>query len=502
MSDDSLTPNLPASPKASCPSCGRFTGPLNSCPYCGARRQGRLSMQGIKIAALIIATLGLALLWNAARNTPIPTLSIAAAQSAQNMAYIRLEGQVSRPIQYDPQNNSLVFWISDDENEARIAAYEKTAAALIAAGKIPAPGDLIRVAGTLRVREELLTLTINTPDHLELSRLEPFDINIKALTTSNAGQRVHISGQAGKISRPYAGLILLEVADDTDKITAALYENILPLTGPFITPQPGQEVEITGSVTVYHDSPQIVPAAAADLAWGATPTPTPTATPTHLPTPTHQPTPLNTPTPTLTPTATPRPTPAYFALNGITAADAGTKTRVRGQIVELDGFKGGVKATLEDSSGRILVILWDSCYKGLPDPTAFDIGATVDIAGEIQLYEGTLELVPADSRQVRVIQPAPEIPWMAINTLTTADQGRVVRLRGVLGEPQPFSAGTRITLDDGTGSITIILWHNLVAGLSQPPAAGQTIEIVGRLSLYREQLQITPRTAWDWRSAQ
>jgi DNA/RNA endonuclease YhcR with UshA esterase domain len=83
--------------------------------------------------------------------------------------------------------------------------------------------------------------------------------------------------------------------------------------------------------------------------------------------------------------------------------------------------------------------------------------------------------------------------------LRPTDAGRVVRLRGVLGEPEGFSAGVKVLLNDGTGKITVLLWNNLVTTLPQRPASGQQVEVVGVVEEYRGELELIPRSVLDWR---
>ena len=41
-----------------CPSCGRYVGPREACPYCSARLTGRTSIRAVKITAVVLATVG------------------------------------------------------------------------------------------------------------------------------------------------------------------------------------------------------------------------------------------------------------------------------------------------------------------------------------------------------------------------------------------------------------------------------------------------------------
>ena len=80
--------------------------------------------------------------------------------------------------------------------------------------------------------------------------------------------------------------------------------------------------------------------------------------------------------------------------------------------------------------------------------------------------------------------------------------GRVVRLRGVLGEPEGFSAGVKVPLDDGTGAITVLLWSNIAVEVTPAPAAGLPVEVIGTVESYEGELELIPRSPIDWRAGQ
>jgi hypothetical protein len=63
---------------ATCPSCGRYVGPADgdSCPHCGARLAGRVTIRALRIGALVLAMLGLGLLWWFATHSPVTMLKI------------------------------------------------------------------------------------------------------------------------------------------------------------------------------------------------------------------------------------------------------------------------------------------------------------------------------------------------------------------------------------------------------------------------------------------
>ncbi len=470
MSEHTPIPSQDAPSAAHCPSCGRFVGPYTTCPYCGAKLAGRIAVRIIKLAALLLATIGLCALWWLARHTDIPTVSAADALGTMNMAYVRIVGRVSRSLSYDPASGYLAFWLDDGTGEVRVSAYRDVTAALLAAGTIPAPGDTITVAGTLRIREDSVALTLNVPDHLQIFRPEALPVKANTLTPLDEGLRVRIVGEVRQVRVPYEGLTLITVRDDAGEITVAVDETLVALTGALPEIVEGQGIEVSGAVGLYKDTPQIIPAHVADIILSAAP---PVAT-------------------SLTITA----------LNEATTVAVGSRLRVQGHVVVMEGFKAGMKATLDDGTGQLVVVLWNDVYAALADPTTLDVGAVVAVEGELSLYEGTLQLTPDRPADVTIITPAPEIPWVAVGDLRPSDVGRVVRLRGVLGTPEGFSAGAKVQLEDGSGVITVLLWSNILTTLDPPPSPGLIIEIVGVIQEYRGELEIIPRSVFDWHAEQ
>ncbi|MBU0702411.1 MAG: hypothetical protein KKC18_00900 [Chloroflexi bacterium] len=142
-----------------CSSCGRYTGPHEACPHCGARLTGRISIRAVKIVAVILATVGLAILWFAATRAEVPLIQIGQAGATMNLAYVRIAGRCIRAPSYDPDGEYLSFSIGDETGEIRVSAYRAETRQIVAQNRAPALGDWVEVAGTLRVREDFYSLT-------------------------------------------------------------------------------------------------------------------------------------------------------------------------------------------------------------------------------------------------------------------------------------------------------------------------------------------------------
>jgi DNA/RNA endonuclease YhcR with UshA esterase domain len=443
-----------------CPSCNRYAGPYEACPYCGARLAGRMPVRAVKIAAVLLSTIGLIALWLAATRAEVPRIQIGQAGATMNMAYVRLEGRCTREPSYDPESDYLSFWLADDTGEIRVSAYRAETRQLIEQGLVPALGDAVEVAGTLRVREDFLALTVNVPDQLRITRADPVDLGIGAIKPADLYRRVRVRGEVRSVYEPYDGLTLVTVRDETGEIPVAVSEDLVALGGDLPALTSGQAVEVVAAVSLYGDTPQLVPASVADIAV------------------------LGESVRAV----------AEKSIGELSAEDVGQLVVVRGSVVEADPFSSGVKVTLDDGSGAVIILLWQDVYAALPDSAALGVGAELLVQGEISEYEGELEVVPDLTEDVQVLAAAPAPPETTVGALTAADAGRVVTLRGTLGERETFSQGVRFRLDDGTGTIILLLWQNVYDEIpdAERLVAGARVEVAGQIEEYRGELEIVP----------
>jgi DNA/RNA endonuclease YhcR with UshA esterase domain len=437
-------------------------GPYEACPYCGARQTGRIPIRAIKIAAILLVTIGLAVLWLAAVHAEVPLIQIGQAGATMNMAYVRLQGYCTRAPTYDPEGDYLSFWIEDETGAIRVSSYRAETREIIDHSLVPALGDLVEVAGTLRVREDYLALTINVPDQLQITRAEPVEREISSIGLEDEYLRVRVAGEVRVVYEPYEGLTLIDVRDETGTIPVAVSEDLVALSGAVPALFKGQAVQVVGAVSLYGDMPQLVPASVADIV----------------------------------PLEERVQIAAEKLIGQLTTADLGQLVAVRGIVTNLELFSSGVKATLDDDSGEVVVLLWQDVYDGLPDPAALDVGAEVRVQGEVSQYRGALELIPELAEDVRVLAAAPLPSAATVGSLTSSDVGRVVTLRGVLGEPDPFSAGVKFELDDGTGKIVLLLWSDVYEG-APSGLAGAWVEVTGEIEEYRDEMEIVPRNVGE-----
>ncbi len=80
----------------------------------------------------------------------------------------------------------------------------------------------------------------------------------------------------------------------------------------------------------------------------------------------------------------------------ITAADEGQRVMMEGTVARIEKGESNVRLFVNDGSGEILVLLWPNIYDRIPDRERLDApGTPVQVVGVVQIYKGTLEVVPA-----------------------------------------------------------------------------------------------------------
>jgi hypothetical protein len=153
-----------------CPSCERFIGPADACPYCGTDSAKSPLLRGLRWAALLLAVLGVLFLYLMSVRRELPRVRIGDLAPAMNFARVRVAGTVER----DPyvarvggRADYLSFMLTDGSGSLRVAAYRDKAREIVDGGRVPARGSAVEVSGYVQVRSDgSYRLTIEEAHHL------------------------------------------------------------------------------------------------------------------------------------------------------------------------------------------------------------------------------------------------------------------------------------------------------------------------------------------------
>jgi DNA/RNA endonuclease YhcR with UshA esterase domain len=482
-----------------CPSCGRYVGPYGACPHCGAALEGRVSVRRLKAAALVLSLGGLALLWLLATRSDVHMIQVAQVDAMMNMAYVRLQGRVVRPPTYDAEGGYVSFWLRDETGELRVSAYRAETRALVERGRVPELGDWVQVQGTLRVREDQATLTLNAPNSLEIRREEPLERAMGEIAPSDEFVRLRVRGLLRAIRSPYPGLTLLTLRDESGEIELAVTEIVTALDGGLPALAVGQALEVAAPVSLYKDTPQLSLARAADLV-------------------------LLSESLSIAP---------QLSIAQVDGALVERWVSLSGSVTEVAPFSAGVKYMLDDGSGQITLLLWQSIYEQLADPGALDVGASLRVLGAVAEYRGEMEIVPELPDDVLVLSAPPQeggstpspvatavtpsqatlapplsppqeeggtpAPPQRLADLDAGQVGATLMVRGVVRSAESFAQGFKFALDDGSGQIVLLTWLDVYDGIAgrEGLRVGASLVATGTLDSFEGVLQVAPAIGAD-----
>jgi len=245
-----------------CAHCGRYVGPVTKCGFCGAPVRSRLSLRIFRWAAVLLATVGLALLYYMSTMQEVPVVEIGSIKNTMNFAYIHVEGSVpAAPRVYREGDNvsSVSFMIDDGTGSIPVKAYGKNAQKLIATRKLPRAGDRIAIDGSLNVSADRKVLYLQVPEKVEI--LDRHEIPAVRIGDLNAGMQGGVVTVAGRLGRPITikSGVLYYLNDDSGRIKVVLWDSQVIKGGSREELRKGVDVRVTGEVNIYRDELEIVP---------------------------------------------------------------------------------------------------------------------------------------------------------------------------------------------------------------------------------------------------
>jgi DNA/RNA endonuclease YhcR with UshA esterase domain len=431
----------------------------------------------------------------------LPLVDISADRVGQT---VTTEGQIVRATRF---SSGTKFTLQDGESRLSLVFWQNLLDACPCKGDLT-PGAWVSVQGQVKVYRDELEIV---PGHAEdvvfldmraLPRVKRREID--SLSEADLGRYYEIEGQIVAVD-PFSKGVRWTVDDGTGTIVVTVWQDVLaPLSMSFDV---GTGVQVRGEVAVYEGTLEIIPVEPGDLLWLASavpPTTTVSPTPTVFITPTS--TAQSTPTvPTVTPTSTPAPTrtpaptptPVVTTRTGdVTAMLIGQEVMIEGRIVEARNFSSGVKFYVDDGSGKLALWVLQELYTQLPDTAGWIVGSTVRARGLVQEYRDEIEIVPQKIDDLMLLAAATPAPVIIIRMgdLTAANVGEQVVVEGAIVEVQPFSAGIKCLLDDGSGRIVLLLWQEIYDAVPDKDrlAAGLTVRVRGEIDEYRGELEIVP----------
>lgn len=180
--------------------------------------------------------------------------------------------------------------------------------------------------------------------------------------------------------------------------------------------------------------------------------------------------------------------PALTPISEIDKDFVGLKTEVSGRVIEArEHSQGHLFLKVKDESGGVIHIpIFSSIKSKLGEK--IDLLDRVQVSGRIESYQGTLELIPEGTKDIKIIHTPPQ----EISKVDREDLGKRVKVRGFVGKNTSVGAGSLlINLQNEGRSFPIFIPQNVAKTGNFPEIQeGQTIQVSGRVQLYEGELEI------------
>jgi len=487
------------SDEMNCPSCGRFVGTANKCPYCGSKVEKRMSLLAIRWAAIFLATVGLFLLWMMAVSRDIPVVLLGNIQPTMNFGQIRVIGQVKGDARQNRSGGGWRFTVDDETDSMMVWISKKQAQELIKSNRMPKEQDSVNFVGSLSISDESSSLRLLSVKEFQLTRAPANEVRLADITPNMDGTSITVAGKVLALTpppenskRPYN----LELGDDSGKQILTFwqteYDQIKDpeaLNGAFIRARV--------SVASYKDKMQLKLTSGADIEiLEALPLAQQKSAAEKAAESYRKETPVRdfsrgrlVQAP-LTP------------LSEITAAQKGDILTVRGRVKSVRAPKEGSKqpfsVILQEGDATIRVTYWSSVNEVIavkPVP-----GAIFEMEGVVSVYKDSPQLKLESGYKVKQIEAAPPATpvkagkVVSVSSLSADDKGQIRTVRGTLGTRRPLGEnGSIYPLTDSSGTLDLVLWDSAVAAddkIHDTLTEGTTVDATGEVSEYKGQMQL------------
>ncbi|HOE64551.1 MAG TPA: OB-fold nucleic acid binding domain-containing protein [Candidatus Sumerlaeota bacterium] len=210
---------------------------------------------------------------------------------------------------------------------------------------------------------------------------------------------------------------------------------------------------------------------------------------------------------------------AITPINMVTQKNIGQTVTVGGKIVSIQSPRTDTtpySVYLTDDTETIRIVFWKETYNQIAIKEQLKPGTKIRVTGQVKDFKGNINLNVYNAADVQLFDApisAPSVqqpmtaPPLASGVLTPSQVNsslleRTITVQGLVKEykaPQTERAPHTIILTDNTGSIDVVFWSDVAAGLGSEkmPAIGQTLKISGQVNEFRNKMQIKVSKASD-----
>ena len=396
-----------------CPSCGRFVGAHDRCPFCGTGMQKRMPMSVMRYAALLVALVGMVCLHLMAMYRDVPVTTIGAITPNMNYAYKSVTGRATQAPRFYEENGKVTgvqLTIADGSGELRVRGFKPVAEALRQRGVQIRKGDKVKVAGTLRVIEDNVSMMLQVPEHLEILDTEaPTVVAFNELGGVEDGKLVTVRGIIERVDMPRSERAPYNIlmSDGTGAGRVVAWRNVFDANGNDARLQRGVTVEVRANVAQFRGEPQLQLADARDITVVADASQTDAGSEV---------------------TATPA-----VALSELGSEHVGKNVQIKGIVRSVrapgEGSRAPYMVTLDDNGTEMTLVFWSATYAQLANAAALCAGAPVKATVAVSDYRGKLQLTLKDATNLvigKADSPAPAAKQKAPATPKAASSPRSI----------------------------------------------------------------------------
>ncbi|MDD2714259.1 MAG: hypothetical protein PHW04_00040 [Candidatus Wallbacteria bacterium] len=467
-----------------CPSCGRFVGPYDRCPYCGREVYKRLSVKLVKIVALIMAFTGLFFLYLASLNRELPVIKVNEVKPTMNFAYVRVHG-IAKSSGMINDYGGLNFTLNDSadgmalDSSIQIKAYTDIANRLKERKLLPEAGDMVDVAGSLKIKEGSVSMIIQSPDQIKIDSRKAEELSLHEINETRINEKIRIHGEIIElIEKPGKAPNEIRIRDESDEGRLEMWKNTYQELAALKGFGVGAQVKADIFVDQYMGKLQLWVKNSKNLTIMVE-APAGSAAETSIEL---------------------KPEKSFEQTTIATLTESMIKSLV---VIEanienckiLPGPKSPNLITINDGSGSIELVAWKSVYAKLVRNPGFGVGAKIKVSAEIDKYRDNLQLRLNNEDDLQIVSGTAQ-------TLTTEEKkipeindslvGKNVETTGTVSKIEVFGAkqNHKAVLTFASAEIELIFWSANFPELPPQVAKDKKLRVSGRLNKYNDKLQI------------
>lgn len=485
------------SDEMNCPSCGRFVGAVTKCPYCGAKVSKRMTLTATRWAAVLLATIGLFLLYLMARNREITVVQLGKIEPTWNFGLVRVEGTVATDARPFKSGRGMSFNVDDGTGRMVVFTTERQMDELKERNLVPKAGDRIGFDAQLNISDDKSNLKLSGLKTFVLERapadavrIGDLDVKLSGKTVTIVGQTVSLKAPAENTNQPWK----LKLSDGTGETEVSFWPaEYAQLANPAELERSGTWVRARVDVGKYQNQVQLKLGSGKDLEI--------------LPEAPEIPGPYLSPAEKAAAKAvakvaekaaeaaeaveaaveTPAPAPApkrdfsrgrlvsaeVEPIAAVTADRKGQKVKIAGAVVFVGEKKGNQPVSVivkDEAGGSIYVKYFDDVAAELAEAPAK--GDSVTVEGVVDAWNGKASILLQDAAKWVKVGKAPA---PARKAAAKKAAGRT----GVLGAPRDLAGkGVAYAFKEGDAELDLVIWNDSVPGLPEL-AEGMTVCVEG-----------------------